>query len=140
MRTVRGVGRRSGVVENPAAYTPFEVFARRVWPISVKAKVTYSDGTSREYWATAYPVPQGGFIVVVDLENLGRRSYYVESMSRILDALRQAVVDSYILAYGKVPNFNIEVTETLNSHRTYLGEVKEGTIHELPPLNDLYVE
>ena len=137
---MRGVGRRSGVVENPVAYTPFEVEVRRIWPMSLKAKVTYSDGTNREYWAVAYPVPTGGFIVVVDLENLGRRSYYVESMSRILDALRQAVADSYILAYGKVPNFNIEVTEVLNSYRTYLGEVKEGTIHELPPLNDLHVE
>ena len=138
MRTVR---RRSEVGENPVTYTPtFGVEARRIWPISVKAKVTYSGGASREYWATAYPVPQGGFIVVVDMDNLGKRSYYVESMSRILDAIMQAVIDSYILAYGKEPVFRVEVTEVLNSYMTYMDGVKDGPIHELPPLNDLHVE
>lgn len=110
---------------------------RRVWPISYKFKVTVN-GASRTCWAIAYPVPQGGFIVVVDLVD-GKLSYFVDKLSNVSEVVRQAIVDFNVMVGRPVKAVTIEAVDVLNSYETYLAEAREGTVGRLSSLNDVYI-
>ena len=115
------------------------MFVRRVWPLSYRVGVV-ANGARRTYWAVAYPTPQGGFIVdVFDPERGSRLAYFIESPSEVTEAVRQAVIDFNTLSGRRIGSFTIEVVDVANSYETYLSDVKDGTLHELPPLNDVYI-
>ena len=111
---------------------------RRVWPLSYRVRVV-ANGASGTYWVIAYPVPQGGFIVEVFNPDRGVRfSYFVESIGEIPEAVKQAVADFNALSGRPIGNIAVEAVEAYNSYETYLSDVKDGTLHELPPLNDIH--
>ena len=106
--------------------------------MSYRFRVVFSNGARRDYWAAAYPVPSGGFIVVVMDPLGGRMSYFVDSANEIQRAVTQAVVDLNILAGRPVQAVSVEAVEVLNSYETYMSEVREGAAYQLPPLNDVH--
>ena len=111
---------------------------RRVWPVSYRFKVNVN-GASRTCWAIAYPTPFGGFIVIVDLAD-GRLSYYIESISQLPEAVKQAIIDYYTLAKRPIQAISIEAQEALDSYETYLAEAREGTVGQLKPLDDIHAK
>mgnify|MGYP001770894327 CR=1 FL=1 len=99
-----------------------------------------ANGASGTYWALAYPTPQGGFIVdVFNPDRGGKLSYFIDTLSEIPEAVRQAVVDFNTLSGRRIGSFTIEVVDVANSYETYLSEVKDGTVGRLRPLNDIYI-
>ena len=108
---------------------------RRVWPLSYRVRVV-ANGASGAYWAVAYPTPQGGFIVeVFNPDRGGRFSYFIDSLSEVAEAVRQAVIDFNALAGRPIGSIAVEVVEVLNSYVTYVNEA----VGRLAPLNDVYI-
>ena len=111
---------------------------RRVWPTSHRFKATVNGG-QRQIWAIAYPVPQGGFLVIVDLAD-GRLSYYIESIGQLPEAVKQAIIDYYTLAKRPIQAISIEALESLDAYETYLAEARDGTVGQLKPLDDIHAK
>ena len=108
---------------------------RRVWPLSYRFRVV-ANGASGTYWAVAYPTPQGGFIVeVFNPDRGGRFSYFIDSLSEVAEAVRQAVVDFNTLSGRDVKSISVEAVEAYNSYVTYVNEA----VGRLRPLNDVYI-
>ena len=111
---------------------------RRVWPLIVKARVDFR-GHSFDEWVQAFPTPDGRFVVVVQLIH-GWKAYFVDSFDEIADAVRQAIIDSRIMANGSPGdvNFSVRIVEVGNLWVGHRNAVSDGLEYELPPLNDVY--